>query len=148
MRAKTLVRKALIYCIEGERLLVFTQPHARDHEVGLQIPAGTVRADETPRAAAERELREETGMSSLRVERFLGQAFYDITPYRDEIQDRFFFLARATAPLPERWRGHEDHDGQAAPTPFDFFWIPLRSAHALQSGQGAMLWDALDSIEN
>ena len=144
MREKKLVRKALIYCIEGDRLLVFSQPNAAPHEVGLQIPAGTVRAGETPRAAAERELLEETGRTDLRVERFIGQAFYDITPHRDEIQERFFFLARGTAPLPESWRGQEDHDGAAAPTPFDFFWIPLKSAHTLQSGQGALLWAALD----
>ena len=36
-------------------------------EAGIQVPAGTVEADETPAAAALREAREETGLGDLRL---------------------------------------------------------------------------------
>ncbi|GAA3710398.1 hypothetical protein GCM10023082_05360 [Streptomyces tremellae] len=40
---------------------------------------------------------------------------------------------------PERWPSQEDHDGEQEPTRFECFWIPLETAHVLQSGQGALL---------
>ena len=70
----------------------------------------------------------------------IGIAEYDMTPYRAEIQERHFFLAKPTADLPERWRSQEDHDGAQDPTRFECLWIPLESGHVLQAGQGAMLY--------
>ena len=107
-------------------------------EVGLQVPAGTIH-DEEDRAAALRELEEETGRTGFTINACLGQGFYDISPYRDEVQERFFFLASASSNIGERWIGTEDHDGKAPPTRLEFFWIPLAHGHVLQSGQGALL---------
>jgi 8-oxo-dGTP pyrophosphatase MutT (NUDIX family) len=131
-------RKAVVYCLKGEELLVFTQP-AFLLESGVQVPAGTVRDDEDPRAAAARELREETGKDCFEVQRFLGRTFYDQTPYRDEIHERYFFVAQPTQPLPDRWEGREEHDGLQPSTIFSFFWIPVRQGHVLVAGQGALL---------
>ena len=33
----------------------------------------------------------------------------------------------------------ELHDGQQSPTRLECFWIPLRDAHVLQAGQGALI---------
>jgi len=137
---KAVRRKVVVYCVDGERLLVFRHLDHPPEAVGVQVPAGSIRDDEAPRDAALRELREETGREGFEIVEDLGLATYDITPYRAEIQHRHFFLARPTAALPERWAASENHDGQAAPTRLECFWIPLSAAHVLQAGQGAMIW--------
>ena len=52
---------------EGHNLLLFEHPNA-----GIQIPAGTVEADETPEEAVIREVTEETGLASLSIRQYLG----------------------------------------------------------------------------
>lgn len=49
------------------------------------MPAGSVRAGETPEDAALREARDETGLKNLTVVRKLDETEYDISPYRFEI---------------------------------------------------------------
>ena len=137
---KTISRKALVYCVDRNRLLVFRHVDRSWEEVGVQIPAGTIRPDEAPEQAALRELCEETGRDTFAVQEFIGTTQYDMSPYRREIQERHFFRAHPTAPLPERWFSREEHDGQRAPTRFECFWIPLAAGHVLQAGQSAMLW--------
>jgi ADP-ribose pyrophosphatase YjhB (NUDIX family) len=51
----------------GPDLLLFEHPQA-----GIQIPAGTVEAQETPEEAVLREVREETKLSPLTSTRYLG----------------------------------------------------------------------------
>ncbi|MFR9722456.1 NUDIX hydrolase [Streptomyces sp. MS19] len=131
--------KALAYVVHDGRLLVFRHLGHSFEEVGVQVPAGSVRPGETPEAAALREAREETGLDGLRVVRKLGETTYDISPYRFEIQHRHVYHLRLTGPAPERWRSQEDHDGEGPPTRFECFWVPLEAAHVLQSGQGALL---------
>lgn len=62
------VRKAFAYVTSGSRLLLFTRPLSP--EAGIQVPAGSMRPGERPADAALREAIEETGLTSLRVERF------------------------------------------------------------------------------
>jgi 8-oxo-dGTP pyrophosphatase MutT (NUDIX family) len=52
----------------GPVLLLIEHPFA-----GIQIPAGTVEAGETPEAAAQREAREETGREGFTLRAYLGQ---------------------------------------------------------------------------
>jgi 8-oxo-dGTP pyrophosphatase MutT (NUDIX family) len=51
----------------GLELLLFEHPYA-----GIQIPAGTVEEQETPEEAVLREAKEETGLSPLAIQRYLG----------------------------------------------------------------------------
>lgn len=132
-------RKAVVYCTRDNHLLVFRHMDFPIEETGVQVPKGTIRDGETPRAAAVRELREETGKSTFTVRRFLGRDRFDMSPYRAEVQQRFFFEATPTEALPDSWIAGEDHDGQQPRTRFRFFWLPLRSAHVLVSGQSAMI---------
>lgn len=141
---RTLVRKVVIYCVSDERLLVMSHPDFAPEAVGIQAPAGTIRVGESPEVAALRELEEETGYTGFSIVRFLGNSEYDISPYRFEQQQRYFFLARPPAGLPERWLSAEDHDGRGPATRLQFFWIPLESAHVLQSGQGALVGRLFD----
>ena len=139
MPERVIKEKVLCYVVRGDRLLVFRH---RDHsyeEVGIQVPAGTIDGGETPEEAALREAREETGLDGFIVVRKLGVTEYDITPYRYEIQRRHVFQLELLGPAPERWVSQETHDGEQAPTIFECFWISLRAAHVLQSGQGALL---------
>lgn len=133
-------KKVIVYVVNDDQLLVFRHLDFSYEEVGLQVPAGSIRPEETEQDAAMRELIEETGHDAFEILSPLGTAIYDMTPYRSEIQERHFFLARPTAELPNRWQSEELHDGLEPPTRLECFWIPLTQAHILQSGQGALLW--------
>jgi len=58
---------------DGQRLLLIEHPNA-----GIQLPAGTVEANETPEEAALREAAEETGLTTVSIQRYLG--WTDDTP--------------------------------------------------------------------
>jgi 8-oxo-dGTP pyrophosphatase MutT (NUDIX family) len=137
---KPTARKVVVYCVDAGRLLVFRHRDYSYEEVGLQVPAGSIRDRESPEAAALRELIEETGYACFAIEGFLGTSFYDLSPYRAEVQERHFFRARPISDLPERWSSQEDHDGKQPPTRLECFWIPVAAGHVLQAGQGALLW--------
>ncbi|MEV7680620.1 NUDIX domain-containing protein [Streptomyces sp. NPDC088341] len=139
MPEKVTKDKVLVYVVRDGRLLVFRHTDYPYEEVGIQVPAGSIRPGETPEAAALREAREETGLSDFKIVRKLGETEYDISPYRFEIQRRHVFHLELTEPTPERWMSQEDHDGEQEPTHFECFWMPLEAAHILQSGQGALL---------
>jgi len=145
---KSTKQKVVVYVVKNERLLVFRHLDFSYEEVGIQVPAGSIRDGETEREAALRELKEETGRDNFEIISALGKATYDMTPYCSEIQERHFFLAKPNTDLPERWQSQEEHDGEQAPTKFECFWIPLAQAHVLQAGQGALLWklSEIDSV--
>ncbi len=133
-------KKVIVYVISNNKLLVFRHVDFSYEEVGIQVPAGTIEQDESPEVAAMRELQEETGYSCFKIIKQLGVQDYDMTPYRKEIQERHFFLAEPTEDLPERWASSEGG------IKFECFWIPLESAHVLQSGQGSMLSKAFEAL--
>ncbi len=121
----TIRRKAVAYITSGTRLLLFAHP--QHPEAGIQVPAGTMAPGEDPAAAVLREVREETGLTALRIDRWLGRQLFDAHPYgRDEFHDRWFYHVICDE-APERWRHWEadPSDGQARRIPFDFFWADL-----------------------
>lgn len=131
--------KAFVYLLRGGRdLLLLTHP---DHPAaGIQVPAGTIEAGETPAAAALRELREETGLSRVRLTAFLGRTLFDLRPFgRAEIHRRHFFAARLEGMAPERWSHVEQH-ADYGEVRFDLFWWPLSAgAPNLIAEHGALL---------
>jgi 8-oxo-dGTP pyrophosphatase MutT (NUDIX family) len=139
MSEKVVRDKVLVYVVRDGRLLVFRHTDYSYEEVGLQVPAGSIREGESPQEAALREAREETGLTTFTITRKLGETEYDLSPYRPEIQRRHVFHLELHEDTPERWTSQEDHDGMAPPTRFECFWIPLEAGHILQSGQGALL---------
>lgn len=144
MPEKTIKDKVLCYIVRDGRLLVFRHTDYSYEEVGIQVPAGSIRPGETPEEAALREATEETGLKRFTIVRKLGETEYDISPYRFELQRRHVFHLDLAEDTPERWHSQEDHDGQGEPTHFECFWIPLEAAHILQSGQGALLGRLVD----
>lgn len=132
-------QKVVIYVVQDEKLLVFRHTDFSYEEVGIQVPAGTLKDGEEPAVGAMRELQEETGYDCFRIVRFLGVAQYNRAPQSLAIHQRHFFLAEPTAPLPERWLSQENHDGLRPATNFECFWIPFKRGHLLESGMGQML---------
>ena len=136
------VRKAFAYITRGDRVLVFRQPAFP--EAGVQVPAGTIRPEESPDRAALREAVEETGWSDFGEPSFLGRAEFDCSPFgKCEIHDRSFFHLETRGTPPETWQHHEADPhggGTAEPIEFSFFWIPVLAAEReLIADHGRML---------
>jgi 8-oxo-dGTP pyrophosphatase MutT (NUDIX family) len=136
-----LLHKVVAYIVRDASLVVFT--HADDHdpivESGLQVPAGTRRDTESGPEAVLREAREETGLDGLTVVRFLGGSRYDMRPYAPSVHAREFYQLGAEGDVPEEWQHVERDGGHGEPRPFNLRWLPIKQAHVLAAGQGAML---------
>lgn len=141
---RSVVEKAVCYVIAEDRLLVFTHDDTDMLATGVQVPAGTVRDDESAAHAAERELFEETGLRGI-VTRSLGAEFYDLAPLRDEMALRHFFRLEVADPeVSAVWRaGEADPATGDSPVSWTCRWIPLAQAHVLAGGLGARLGAAV-----
>ena len=82
MPVKVHKSKVLCYIVRDDQLLVFRHADYNLEHVGIQVPAGSIRHQESPEDAALREAHEETGLSQFSVACKLGETIYDITPYR------------------------------------------------------------------
>lgn len=140
----TVVEKAVCYVVAEDRLLVFTHDDTDMLATGVQVPAGTVRDDESAAQAAERELFEETGLRGT-VTRSLGAEFYDLAPLRDEVALRHFFRLEVVDPeVSAVWQaGEADPATGHSPVSWTCRWIPLTQAHVLAGGLGSRLGAAL-----
>ncbi len=118
--------RAYAYITSGSRLLLFTQPGAPD--AGIQVPAGTIEPGESPRDAAMREAREETGLAGIGYVRFLGRDTRDMRDCgSNELQVRWFFHLSVEGPTDETWRHGEHAEDGTVIHPFDFFWADVSS---------------------
>ncbi len=126
-RARKVKYKAFAYITNRNRLLVFIHPFAP--EAGIQVPAGTIKTNERPEEAVLREAFEETGLSGLVVESFLGEDERDMSDFgRDEIHHRYFYHLRCEGNPPVTWRNEErdsSDDPKLVPIIFEFFWASL-----------------------
>jgi 8-oxo-dGTP pyrophosphatase MutT (NUDIX family) len=73
MPDKVNASKVVCYIVRDGQLLVFRHADYDLEQVGLQVPAGSIRPGESPEDAALREAREETGLSQFSVVRKLGE---------------------------------------------------------------------------
>lgn len=124
---KPTIQKVFAYVTWGNRLLVFEHPDAP--EAGIQVPAGTLEAGETPAEGALREAYEESGLDALVLGEFLGEQVRDMSDFgKDEIHQRHFYHVRyAGEDAPERWRHLEKFrsDGSRRAIPFELYWVDL-----------------------
>jgi 8-oxo-dGTP diphosphatase len=141
-------QKGVAYIVRDGRLVVFTHADDVADDSGLQVPAGTLRDGEKPERAVLREAFEETGLTGLRIVRYLGAGEYDMRPYADAVHVRHYFhLAvrpEGDADVPERWSAEERGDGDCDPIGFNLFWIPLARAHVVAAGQAAFVGRLFD----
>lgn len=132
--------KVVCYVVHDGRLLVLEHLDVPWQQTGLQVPAGSIRVDETPEHAALREAAEETGLRSLRLVAKVGETTYDMSPHRSEVQHRHVFHLAADGAPPERWLSHENDPADGSgPLRFGCYWIPIAQGHSLAAGQGALL---------
>lgn len=132
------VRKVIAYIVYARRLLVFE--HVDVPAAGVQVPAGTVQAGEMPATAVTREAREETGLTGLRLVRFLGAELYDARQIgRSERHLRFYYALRPNDTPPERWEHLERYASDGHVHRFALYWVPLNRVPGLAGNQGFML---------
>ena len=142
-----IIKKVIAYITDNNRLLVFAHPESP--EAGIQVPAGTVKDGEVVEAAVMREAREETGLSYLKREAFLGEYQLDMTPYgKSEIHHRYFYHLTCTETPANEWR-HGEYDPTETKVdyiPFDFYWVDLDSDIPELAGEQDKLIDKLREI--
>ena len=120
------IYKVFAYITNQNRLLVFR--HTDFPEAGIQVPAGTVKAGEDLVTAVLREAREETGLSDLVVQSYLGEQIRDMNDVgKNEIHHRHFFHLVCKDNPPNQWQHDETDpsDGGIDPIRFEFFWAGL-----------------------
>jgi 8-oxo-dGTP diphosphatase len=120
------IRKVFAYITHRNRLLVFR--HTDFPQAGIQVPAGTVMADESLEAAVLREAEEETGLRDLKIKTYLGDQIRNMADLsRDEIHHRHFYHLLCDGDPPEQWQHDEINpsDGEPVPIHFEFFWAEM-----------------------
>ncbi|MDZ7953110.1 NUDIX hydrolase [Nostoc sp. DedQUE09] len=128
MSNKTIIKKVLAYVTKKNKLMVFT--HTDFPEAGMQVPAGTVEEGEEPSEAVLREIYEESGVKGVQIIELLGIYQYNMTPYRDEVQERYVYHLELTQSTPSTWRHWEIHPSTSKnPIAFDFYWVKLDSSN-------------------
>jgi 8-oxo-dGTP pyrophosphatase MutT (NUDIX family) len=115
-------------------LLVFRHPTA-----GIQLPAGTVEADEALDAAVLREVREETGLTDVRIIRHLGTLPRALAPRTE----RHCFHLTTDADTPAGWDVFTTDGGGHI---FHCYWTPLLPKPALVSPQDTWLVHVYDQL--
>lgn len=139
-------RKAYALITSGHRLLVLE--HTDAPEVGIQIPGGTVEPDESPQEAVMREAEEETGLTALRMVRFLGEQDYPAGENR--YHHRFYYHVACESPTPDRWQHIEAYPSNmpaGTQIPLTLYWVDIDACPPLFADFGLGVDLLIESLE-
>jgi len=120
------VSKVFAYITNQSRLLIFC--HTDFPEAGIQVPAGTVKANEDLAAAVLREAEEETSLQGLTIKTYLGEQIRNMEDCgKNEIHHRHFYHLLCKDDPPSEWQHAESDpsDGGSIRIRFDFFWATI-----------------------
>lgn len=140
--SREVVVKVLIYATSKEGLLVFDEPDFPT--VPIQVPGGTVDADEPIEVAAYREFHEETGIDQPYGMTSLGAQDFQVVRDGKKVTHQRHYFQLPLDPgktLPDRWTHYEKHASDGSPPiRFCFFWMSLEEAEKrLGPGMSALL---------
>jgi 8-oxo-dGTP diphosphatase len=143
--------KVFAYITYHQQLLVFRQPYAP--EAGIQVPAGTIEEYEHAEKAVLREAFEESGLTDLTLDHFLGEHERDMSDFgRDEIHHRYFYHLQYHGSPVSTWRHEELYHSSypvLRPVIFEFFWVPLPDGvPMLIADHGIMLPQLLEVLSS
>jgi 8-oxo-dGTP pyrophosphatase MutT (NUDIX family) len=131
------IRKAYGYVTrikDGKiQVLVFQHPIT---EAGIQIPKGTVNAEEETYNAVIREIEEETGLKNFEVQNLIAEDFWENDD--GEIHNRFFYKINVSN-VPDEWDFEPTGGGDEEGLKFHYFWISLKDEVELIRGHGDYL---------
>lgn len=143
---------AYVVQVDGRLLVNVHADEERPWEQsGLQVPGGGVAPGESPEAAVLREVAEETGLTDVRVVRYLGAMDWDLRPYTSMVAHRHFFHLAVVRPVPDEWEYWEKGGSHEAPREdggvrLRHYWLPVAQCHALAGGMSAMLGSLSESL--
>lgn len=147
--------RAVAYVVRSDRQLL-VNVHADEErpweDSGLQVPSGGILTSETPEQGVLREVAEETGLTNVRMVKYLGSMDWDLRPYMDMIAHRHFFHLTVGGPVKDEWNHWEMGGPHELPradggVPFRHYWMPIAECHVLAGGLSAMLGRLWESIE-
>jgi 8-oxo-dGTP pyrophosphatase MutT (NUDIX family) len=121
---------------DGIELLVFDLEGLP--KMGTQVPAGGIRSTESRKEAALREVKEETGLDTVRVVTELG-IVESPHPASGRTRQTSYWVLEATEELPARWRHAVASDDEDGGIVFLCRWEPLPLVVALVDQQGSLL---------
>ena len=141
MRSATELRKLVyLYIVRRNELLVLR--HVDFPDLGLQIPGGTIEADEAPVDAAFREAFEETGLNELGTPKMLGVTVVS-SQRPDELSlEAWFYRIEALGQTPDKWLHTELFASEgSSKVRFELYWIPESKATELLSATDGLMLD-------
>lgn len=118
-------------------LLLFT--HVDHPEAPIQIPGGTVEADEAIEHALHREIEEEAGLCGLAIARKLGVSSLPSGARADVVLERHCFLLRAPAGTPDEWLHTVKGQGVDRALRFHYRWHTVSPGFTLAGDLGWFL---------
>lgn len=129
-----MTKKVLAYITRyshGElQLLVFR--NLSDASEGIQVPGGTVEADEREEEALYREIEEESGLIHLRFLRKLDSYVHYKGSLRDSEERHVFHVESLETPR-SRWTHIVNSFGEDDGQVYEYFWVPTDLAQGLLS---------------
>ena len=121
----------------GDRIQLLVFDH-EGSEGGTQVPAGGIRPAESRREAALREVKEQTGLGSVRVVTELG-IIESPEPESGQSRQMSYWVLEAAGELPSDWCHEVAPDDGDKALVFLCRWEPLPLTIALLDGQGSLL---------